>query len=149
MEQFKYGPLIYNTSESDDDSGNYYWPGKPPVTYDSEDVPLDSDGFQCIDAVQCPLHPSYDVNSDKSPNNLVVMEDNKALGCEIPTLDSFNSWFEDNFIKAEPRDLAFFVLRWINFQSDESPATSALYAKYAQLDIDDIIDVIWPSLKAD
>jgi len=148
MEQYKYGPLIYNTSDSDDDSGNYYWPGKPPIAYDSEGVPLDSDGFQCLDAVQCPLHPSFKVNDDESPYKLVVMEDSKALGCEIPTLDSFNSWFEDNFIKAEPRDLAFFILRWINFQPDESPATSALYAKYAQLDIDDIIDIIWPSLKA-
>ena len=141
MEQFKYGPLVYNTTESDDDSGNYYWPGDPPVGYDDEKIPVDSKGFQCLDAVQCPLHPSYSATDDT--------EHNEALGCSIPTLTSFNSWFEDAFVKADPRDLAFFVLRWINFQPDESPATSALYAKYAQLDIDDIIDVLWPSLKAD
>ena len=27
MEQYKYGPLVYNTPDSDDDSGNYYWSG--------------------------------------------------------------------------------------------------------------------------
>ena len=140
MEKFKYGPLVYNTSDSDDDSGTYYWNGLPPVGYDSEGIPIDSKGFQCLDATQCPLHPDYAVKDEDT-------EHNEALGCIIPTLASFNSWFEDAFIKAEPRDLAFFVLRWLNFQPDDSPATSVLYAKYAQLDIDDIIDTLWPSLK--
>ena len=142
MEQFKYGPLVYNTSESDDDSGNYYWPGEPPVGYDDEKIPVDSRGFQCLDAQQCPLHPDYKVTEENT-------EHNEALGCTIPTLASFNSWFEDAFIKAEPRDLAFFVLRWINLQKDDHSATTALYSNYAQLDIEDIINAIWPSLKAD
>jgi len=142
MEQFKYGPIVYNTSDTDDDSGNYYWAGEPPVGYDSTGLPIDSRGFQCLDAVQCPLHPSYQVTEENT-------ESNEALGCRIPTLASFNSWFEDNFIKAELRDLAFFIIRWINFQRDDHAATSALYSKYAQLDIDDIINAIWPSLKAD
>ena len=142
MEQYKYGPLLYNTTNSDDDSGNYYWPGEPPIAYDDYKIPVDGKGYQCLDASQCPLHPDYKVTDTN-------MEHNEALGCTIPTLDHFNSWFEDAFIKAEPRDLAFFVLRWLNFQPDDSPATSVLYAKYAQLDIDDIINAIWPSLKAD
>ena len=25
MEKFKYGPLVYNTTEDEDDSGNYWW----------------------------------------------------------------------------------------------------------------------------
>jgi|GEM_PF-2636336 hypothetical protein len=150
MEQFKYGPLVYNLSESDDNSGNYYWPGNgnPPVGYDNYSIPIDSDGFQCLDAVQCPLHPHYKVVDDIVQGGK-AMEYNDALGCEIPTLDHFNGWFENTFIKAEPRDLAFFILRWINFQPDDYPATNALYEKYAQLDIDDIINAIWPSLKAD
>jgi hypothetical protein len=142
MEQFKYGPLLYNTTNSDDDSGNYYWPGEPPIAYDDYKIPVDGKGYQCLDASQCPLHPDYKVKDEDT-------EHNEALGCIIPTLDHFNSWFEDAFIKAEPRDLAFFVLRWLNFQPDDSPATSVLYEKYAQLDIDDIINAIWPSLKAD
>jgi len=142
MEQYKYGPLVYNTTNSDDDSGNYYWAGEPPTTYDDYKIPVDGKGYQCLDASQCPLHPDYKVTDTH-------MEHNEALGCTIPTLDHFNGWFEDAFIKAEPRDLAFFVLRWLNFQPDDSPATSALYEKYAQLDIDDIINAIWPSLKAD
>ena len=140
MEQYKYGPLVYNTSDSDDDSGNYYWSGEPPVGYDDEKIPVDSRGFQCLDAVQCPLHPGYEVKDEDT-------EHNEALGCTIPTLASFNSWFEDAFIKAEPRDLAFFIIRWINFQRDDHAATSVLYEKYAQLDIEDIINAIWPSLK--
>ena len=66
MEQFKYGPLVYNTVESDDDSGNYYWPGNgiPPVGYDEYNIPIDSKGFQCLDAQQCPLHPHYEVIDD-------------------------------------------------------------------------------------
>ena len=66
MEQFKYGPLVYNTVESDDDSGNYYWPGNgmPPVGYDEYNIPIDSKGFQCLDAQQCPLHPHYKVIDD-------------------------------------------------------------------------------------
>ena len=142
MEQYKYGPLVYNTTDSDDDTGNYYWPGIAPVNYDDVGIPIDNRGYQCLDVSECPLHPDYEVAETN-------MEHNKALGCTIPTLDSFNSWFEDAFIKAEPRDLAFFVLRWINFQPDDHPATSALYAKYAQLDIEDIINALWPSLKAD
>ena len=142
MEQYKYGPLVYNTTDSNDDTGNYYWPGEAPVGYDDEGIPVDSKGFQCLDAQQCPLHPSYSATEENT-------EHNEALGCSIPTLSSFNSWFEDAFIKAEPRDLAFFVIRWLNCQSDDHSATSVLYEKYAKLDIDDIIDTLWPSLKAD
>tara|TARA_Y100000389_G_scaffold108813_1_gene105909 strand:+ start:187 stop:615 length:429 start_codon:yes stop_codon:yes gene_type:complete len=141
MEQYKYGPLVYNTTDSDDDTGNYYWPGIAPVGYDDIGIPIDNIGYQCLDVVQCPLHPGYEVKDEDT-------EHNEALGCKIPTLNSFNGWFEDAFIKAEPRDLAFFIIRWLNFQDDVHPATSALYSKYAQLDIDDIINAIWPSLKA-
>ena len=88
------------------------------------------------------MHPDYKVTEENT-------EHNEALGCTIPTLASFNSWFEDTFIKAEPRDLAFFVIRWINFQKDDHAATSALYSKYAQLDLEEIINALWPSLKVD
>ena len=73
MEQYKYGPLVYNTANSDDDSGNYYWSGEPPVGYDNEKIPVDSRGFQCLDAVQCPLHPGYTVTEENT-------EHNEALG---------------------------------------------------------------------
>ena len=46
MEQYKYGPLVYNTTDSDDDSGNYYWNGLPAVAYDKVGIPIDSNGFQ-------------------------------------------------------------------------------------------------------
>jgi len=40
MEIYKYGPLVYNTPDSEEDTGNYYWSGSPPVGYDSARVCL-------------------------------------------------------------------------------------------------------------
>ena len=33
-EKFRYGPLVYNCFGEEDDSGNYWWPGNPPVAYE-------------------------------------------------------------------------------------------------------------------
>ena len=50
-EKFTYGPLIYNFIGDDDTSGNYWWPGNPPVAYEQESgvfrIPVDKDGNQC------------------------------------------------------------------------------------------------------
>jgi len=80
MEQFKYGPIVYNTSDTDDDSGNYYWAGEPPVGYDSTGLPIDSRGFQCLDAVQCPLHPSYQVTEE---NNISTVFLNGEIDMDV------------------------------------------------------------------
>ena len=37
--KYSYGPLIYNTTADEDDSGNFYWNGMPPVGYDDMDIP--------------------------------------------------------------------------------------------------------------
>ena len=140
MEQYKYGPLIYNTSDSDDDSGNYYWPGKPPIAYDSEGVPSDSDGFQCLDAEQCPLHPSYQVSTEN-------LEHNEFLGVSIPTLSSFREWFSDQFLEVTDRDLALFVLRWVDLQNESELCSQAVYSKCATMHLEEILDSIWPSTK--
>jgi hypothetical protein len=52
-------------------------------------------------------------------------------------------------MELEPRDAAFFVLRWIDFQNESEPCSQVLYRKCATMDIEDIIDAVWPSLKAD
>ena len=141
MEQFKYGPLLYNTSDSDSDSGNFYWNGLPPVGYDKLGIPIDSKGLQCLNAMQCPLHPAYIANQD-------TFEYNEFLEVDIPTLSSFKTWFDDQFMEITDRALAFFVLRWIDSQNELDFCSQALYSKCATMDIDDILDSIWPSTKA-
>ena len=86
------------------------------------------------------MHPSYEVSADN-------LEHNDFLEVSLPTLSSFRSWFEDQFLVVTDRDLALFVLRWIDFQNESEPCSQAVYSKCAQLDIEDIIDSIWPSLK--
>ena len=140
MEQYKYGPLVYNTSESDNESGNYYWNGLAPVGYDSVGVPLDSKGYQCLDAQQCPIHPSYIVDDSD-------LEYNEFLGVSIPTLSSFKEWFSDQFLEVTDRDLALFVLRWIDLQNESEPCSQAVYSKCATMDLEEILDSIWPSTK--
>ena len=140
MKQYKYGPLVYNTSETEDESGNFYWNGLPPVDYDKVGIPIDSNGYQCLDAEQCPIHPSYVVKDSE-------MDINKFLGVNIPTLDSFRSWFEDQFLVVTDRDLALFVLRWIDLQNESEPCSQAVYSKCAKLNLEEIIDSIWPSTK--
>ena len=54
MEKFKYGPIIYNCVDEEDDSGNYYWAGEPPVAYDQWGVPVDRHGKQTL-PLDCPF----------------------------------------------------------------------------------------------
>jgi len=142
MEQFKYGPLLYNTSESDSDSGNFYWNGLAPVGYDALGIPIDSKGLQCLDALQCPIHPSYIVPASN-------LEHNEFLEVDIPMISSFRTWFDDQFMEITDRALALFVLRWIDSQNELDLCSQALYSKCATMDLEEIIDIIWPSLKAD
>ena len=141
MEQFKYGPLLYNTSETDNESGNYYWNGLPPIGYDKELIPIDSKGFQCLPLV-CPIHPGFTATECEK-------ESNEFLEVDIPTLSSFNTWFADQFIEVTDRVLALFVVRWIDLQNELEPCSQALYSKCATMDLEEILDSIWPSLKAD
>ena len=141
MEQYKYGPLTYNTSDSDDETGNFYWNGLPPIGYDGMGIPIDEKGHQCLDML-CPIHPKFDdTNCEK--------ESNDFLGLDIPTLASFTEWFEDQFMELEPRDAALFILRWIDLQNESEPCSQVLYRKCATMDLEEILDSIWPSLKAD
>jgi len=142
MEQFKYGPLLYNTSESDSDSGNFYWNGLAPVGYDALGIPIDSKGLQCLDALQCPIHPSYIVPASN-------LEHNEFLEVDIPMISSFRTWFSEQFMEITDRALALFVLRWIDLQNESEPCSQAVYSKCATMDLEEIIDIIWPSLKAD
>ncbi len=47
-EKFRYGPLVWNHIDDEDDSGNYWWPGLSPVKYDEMGIPSDIKGLQCL-----------------------------------------------------------------------------------------------------
>ena len=111
MEKYKYGPLVYNIQGSDDDSGNFYWNGLPPVNYDEMGIPIDKDGNQCLD-VKCPLHPAY------TPSDLCH---NDFLKCSIPSVEDFAGWFEENFIEVSEADIKFYILRWFYKNSSKHP----------------------------
>jgi hypothetical protein len=46
--KYRYGPLIWNCTTDEDESGNYFWPGLPPVGYDKIGIPIDDRGYQCL-----------------------------------------------------------------------------------------------------
>ena len=68
MEKFKYGPLIWNCINEDDESGNFYWNGDPPVKYDDMNIPVDENGLQCL-PVESPVHPSWTANNVQKEKN--------------------------------------------------------------------------------
>ena len=88
MEKYKYGPLIYVTKGMNEDEGNFFWAGPPPVGYDEMGIPIDESGLQCLD-ISCPLHPGWE------PTELVQ---NEFLKWDVPTLEYTRQWFEDNFL---------------------------------------------------
>ena len=137
MKRFTYGPLVYNTVDdiSSADEGNFYWNGFPPVGYDNDDVPIDKDGMQCLPWTS-PLHPQH------KPTEFIW---NNSLREEIPTLESFRSWFEENFLAVTDRDLAFYIVRWMSKQHN-SDIQQSLFANFSYMDVDTVIDTIWPEL---
>ena len=136
MEKYKYGPLVYNTTHpEDDDSGNFYWPGLPPVGYDDLGIPVDEKGLQCLDD-SSPLHPHH------VPREV---ERNLAIGCELPTREAVKQWFDDNFLIVSDWDVCRFILRWYNLQLQQTD----LYTSIATTSksIEEVIEKIWPDVQ--
>ena len=131
MKKYKYGQLIYNTTADDDDSGNFYWNGMPPVGYDEMGIPIDPNGNQCL-PFECPLHPNH------SPTNFKY---NEWLEDELPTWESFEEWFDDNFINVSVRSIYLFILRWYSLQGEK---LDNLYEKSSHHSIQQMIDLAWP-----
>ena len=131
MEKYKYGPLVYNTTADDDDSGNFYWNGMPPVGYDETGIPVDPNGNQCL-PFECPLHPNH------SPTNF---EYNEWLEDDLPTWKSFEEWFDDNFINVSARAIYLFILRWYSLQGEK---INNLYEKCSHHSVQQMIDLAWP-----
>lgn len=88
VKKFKYGPLVYNCINEENEDGNYYWPGDPPVEYDQWGIPIDTNGKQCL-GLDCPFHPFH------------VFEDYEQGpgGFKIPkTFKVYYDWCEENFL---------------------------------------------------
>jgi hypothetical protein len=97
MEKFKYGPLIYNCVNEEDDSGNYYWPGEPPVGYDKWGVPVDRYKKQVL-PLSCPFHPFYDFPETRRSKVVNTVTLPTSLKC-------YFDWCEENFVK--PNEMLF------------------------------------------
>tara|TARA_Y100000389_G_scaffold165312_1_gene169450 strand:- start:182 stop:601 length:420 start_codon:yes stop_codon:yes gene_type:complete len=134
MPKFKYGPLVWNSINDEDESGNYFWNGKPPVDYDSDGIPIDDDGMQCL-PIASPVHPSWTAES-------VQQEYNDFLGFEIPSISSTREWFDDNFLVANERQCKKYIIRWIKQNRSSLPGFYKMISEATSLA--DIMDRVWP-----
>ena len=131
MEKYRYGPLIFVTKGMDESEGNYFWAGDPPVGYDETGVPVDKNGFQCVD-IQCPLHPSYEH---------VETEFNDLLNTEIPTVTSVRKWFDDNFLFISDDQIKKYIIRWWMKNNNQPYIYNSLLRSYKS--VNDIIGAAW------
>ena len=134
MKKFKFGPLVWNCVNEDDESGNYFWNGNPPVDYDDMGIPVDQEGLQCLPA-DCPIHPSWQANYE-------TKEYNEFLGFEIPTIESTKEWFDENFLIVSDKQIKKYIIRWIRDYKSGSVGYVKLNKDADSLDI--IMDRIWP-----
>ncbi|MGB0790401.1 MAG: hypothetical protein ACPGRT_02865 [Flavobacteriaceae bacterium] len=132
MEKFRYGPLIYITQGMDEDEGNYFWNGNPPVAYDSSGVPIDSDGMQCLDVTSV-LHPAY------KPTDTFYSE---VLGVDIPTITSFQKWFDDNFFIVSEKQIKKYIIKWWMLNYQRSPIYTKILNSYSS--VEEIQEAVWP-----
>ena len=136
-EKFRYGPLVYNSFGEDDDSGNYWWPGNPPVAYEAESgpyrMPVDADGNQCLPGESI-LHPNCRVEE---------WETNKPLSM-LPSLEWCRSWFDDNFLIVSDYDVCRYILRWYNWNNRSTPEWVDFSKNKT---IEEMIGEIWPDVQ--
>ena len=134
MQKFKYGLLIWNSVNEDDESGNYFWNGKPPVEYDRDGVPIDDDGMQCL-PIESPVHPSWQANTNQ-------LEYNDFLEFEIPSIDSTREWFDDNFLIVSDKQCKKYIIRWIRNNRKSLPG----FVKMTQgvTSLVEMMDRVWP-----
>jgi len=136
MEKYKYGPLVYNTTHpDDDDSGNFYWPGLPPVGYDELAIPIDEKGLQCLDD-SSPLHPHYDPKE---------VESHIIIGAHLPRREDVKAWFDDNFLFLTDWEVCRYILRWYNFQPNKTDLYKVLVSESKS--IEEVIEKLWPDVQ--
>ena len=135
-EKFTYGPLIYNCFGEDDDSGNYWWAGNPPVAYEQESgpfrIPVDADGNQCLPGESI-LHPNCRVE---------VFEEIEDFS--FPSLAWCREWFEDNFLEVDDALICRYILRWMNNEYKNSQRWIDFRKQFN--DIESMSKAIWPDV---
>ena len=131
-EKYKYGPLVWNHIDDDDDSGNYWWTGLAPVKYDEVGIPSDEKGLQCL-PISCPVHPGYNVKHSvfSSP-----------LQDHLPSIDEWQTWFEEQFIIIDKTRIQREVLRWYSKQRNKSQRFYELQNRVNSLD--EMREEVWP-----
>lgn len=103
--KFKWGPLFYITDIfSDNNVGNYYHPGLPPVSYSTRGVPIDENGIECLD-LSCPLHPDW------APNKFQV-EYNDYLQVSAPKWEVYSEWLNNKLIVCTEGQAKKWMIWW-------------------------------------
>lgn len=137
-EKFRYGPLVYNHFADEDDSGNYWWPGTPPVAYEEPSgiykIPIDANGNQCLPG-ECILHP-----------NCRVEEWETFEPFQVPSLSWSRAWFEDNFLIISDYDVCRYILRWCGYNYTNSGFEPFIQWKKGK-SLDEMIGEIWPDVQ--
>jgi len=134
MEKFKFGPLIWNSANEDDESGNYFWNGKPPVDYDRDGIPIDDEGMQCL-PIDSPVHPSWTADN-------IQLEHNDFLEFEIPTIDGTREWFDDNFLIVSDTQCKKYIIRWIRTHRKGLPGFGKMTVGASSLV--EMMSRVWP-----
>lgn len=135
--KYRYGPLVWNCSSDEDESGNYFWPGAPPCAYDAAGIPIDEHLKQCL-PIQSIVHPNY------VPTETFYSEVVKAA---LPTIDSARLWLDDNFLVVTDRQVARLIIRWYELQPKdraEQKHWESLVNTYRTRDR--LVDAIWSNL---
>ena len=132
IEKFKYGPLVWNHVDENDDSGNYWWPGIAPVDYDQMGIPVDAKGLQCL-PMSCPLHPSYEFKYSVF---------NNQIKDHLPTFEEWKDWFDENFINITETRIKREILRWYVKRGNCTRNFYAIQERAKSLD--EMVDLVWP-----
>jgi len=135
-EKFRYGPLVYNCFGDEDDSGNYWWAGNPPVAYEEPTgvyrIPIDADGNQCLPG-ECILHPNCRVEE---------WTEHDILG-SIPSLDWCKTWFEDNFLIIDDYTVCKYIVRWMWYNNKNKNEYKRFFKGKR---VEEVISEIWPDV---
>lgn len=132
IEKFRYGPLVWNHINDEDESGNYWWPGLSPVKYDRMGIPIDEKNLQCL-PITCPVHPSYNIKHSVFSS---------SLADHLPSVEEWRDWFEEQFIKIDEARIKREILRWYSKQRNKSSKFYELQEHVNSLD--EMVEVVWP-----
>ena len=139
--KYSYGPLVWNCTSDEDESGNFFWPGLPPCGYDTSGIPIDERGMQCL-PMQSIVHPDY------QPTETFYCD---VVQSDLPTIASARLWLDDNFLIVTDRQVARLIIRWYDLQVKKTTSSTRIKQIWAKLvntyrTRDRLVDAIWSNL---